>query len=134
MSNHMYSNIDLLIDEKRKEILINPKGERFYFVPCHEQHTIFRNAILQYNAQEERYEIEGEQTFYSEHKGMSWNYETMVCLHPQELIVKKSFLGVVWYNVSGILKREIKTHYVCEHKEYRIHERSAVISQSIEEK
>jgi hypothetical protein len=134
MSHVCFSDIDLLIDEGRKEILINPRGERFYFVKCDEQHKIFRDAILRYDSVEERYEIEGEQTLYTEHKGMGLDYEKLLCLHPQELIHKKSFLGFTWYNVCGVLKREIRSVYLCQYKEYRIHERSAVISQSCEER
>lgn len=36
MSHVCFSDIDLLIDEGRKEILINSRGERFYFVECDE--------------------------------------------------------------------------------------------------
>lgn len=38
MTQVFFSDIDLLIDEEKKEIVINPKGERFYFVPCEEQY------------------------------------------------------------------------------------------------
>lgn len=131
MSEVMYKEIDLLIDEARKEILINPRGERFYFVECHEQHKIFRNAILHYDAEKNRYEIEGEQTLYTEHKESGWNYEKLLCCHPAELIVKKSFLGFTWYTVCGIMKRDIRSHYLCKHEQYRIHERLEVIEQTI---
>jgi hypothetical protein len=134
MTQVFFSDIDLLIDEEKKEILINPKGEQFYFVACEEQYKVFRDAILRYDSVEEKYEIEGEQTLYSEHKGIGLDYEKLLCLHPQELIHKKSFFGFSWYNVCGVLKREIRSVYLCQHKEYRIHERSAVISQSYEER
>lgn len=134
MSHVCFSDIDLLIDEGKKEILINPKGERFYFVECDEQHKIFRDAILRYDSVEERFEIEGEQTLYTEHKGMGLDYEKLLCLHPQELIHKKSFFGFTWYNVCGVLKREIRSVYLCQYKDYRIHERSAVLSYSYEER
>lgn len=134
MNQVFYSDIDLLIDEDRKEILINPKGERFYFVPCEEQSKIFRNAVLRYNDSEERYGIEGEQTLYTEHKDMGLDYEKLLCLHPKELIHKKSFLGFTWYSVYGVLKREIRSVYLCLHKEYRIHERCSVLSHTYEER
>jgi hypothetical protein len=134
MSHVCFSDIDLLIDEGKKEILINPKGEQFYFVACEEQYKVFRDAILRYDSVEERYEIEGEQTLYSEHKGVGLDYEKLLCLHPQELIHKKSFFGFNWCNVCGVLKREIRTVYLCQHKEYRIHERLDVISKSYEER
>jgi hypothetical protein len=134
MSHVFFSDIDLLIDEERKEIIINPKGERFYFVECVEQYKIFKDATLRYDEVKECYEIEGEQTLYSEHKGMGLDYEKLLCLHPKELIHKKSFFGFTWYNVCGVLKREIRTVYLCQHKEYRIHERLDVISKSYEEK
>jgi len=134
MTQVFFSDIDLLIDEEKKEIVINPKGERFYFVPCEEQYKVFRDAILRYDSVEEKYEIEGEQTLYSEHKGVGLDYEKLLCLHPQELIHKKSFFGFTWYNVCGVLKREIRTVYLCQYKEYRIHERLDVISKAYEEK
>lgn len=134
MTQVFFSDIDLLIDEEKKEIVINPKGERFYFVPCEEQYKVFRDAILRYDSVEEKYEIEGEQTLYSEHKGVGLDYEKLLCLHPEELIHKKSFFGFTWYNVYGVLKREIRTVYLCQYKEYRIHERLDVISKAYEEK
>lgn len=134
MTQVFFSDIDLLIDEEKKEIVINQKGERFYFVPCEEQYKVFRDAILRYDSVEEKYEIEGEQTLYSEHKGVGLDYEKLLCLHPEELIHKKSFFGFTWYNVCGVLKREIRTVYLCQYKEYRIHERLDVISKAYEEK
>lgn len=134
MNHVFYSDVDLLIDEDRKEIIINPKGERFYFVRCEEQGKIYRDAILRYDSSEERYEIEGEQTLYTEHKGMALDYEKLLCLHPKELICKKSFFGMSWYNVNGVLKREVRSVYLCLHKEYRIHERCAVLSHTYEER
>lgn len=134
MTHVFFSDIDLLIDEEKKEIVINPKGERFYFVPCEEQYKVFRDAILRYDSVEEKYDIEGQQTLYSKHRGIGRDYEKLLCLHPQELIHKKSFLGFTWYNVCGVLKREIRTVYLCQYKEYRIHERLDVISKSYEEK
>lgn len=126
----MYSDVDRLIDEG----LITPTGEDFYFVACDEQHKTFRDAIVRYDSEKERYEIEGDQTIYTEHKGMGLDYEKFLCLHPQELIHKKSFFGFTWFNVCGVLKREIRSVYLGQHKEYRIHERSAVLSYSFEER
>jgi len=134
MTHVFFSDIDLLIDEEKKEIVINPKGERFYFLPCEEQYKVFRDAILRYDSVEEKYEIEGQQTLYSKHKGIGRDYEKLLCLHPEELIHKKSFFGFTWYNVCGVLKREIRTVYLCQYKEYRIHERLDVISKAYEEK
>lgn len=134
MSEVIYSGIDLSIDEGRKEILINPKGERFYFIPCNEQSQIYRNAILRFERESGSYEIEGEQTLYTEHQGMGFDYEKLLCLHPAELIVQKSFLGLKWYSVSGIMKRDIRSRYRCQHKEYRIHERTAILACTIEER
>ncbi len=54
MSEVIYNDIDLLIDEEKKEIVINPKGERFYFVGCDEQLTIFRCAHVYYDSSKER--------------------------------------------------------------------------------
>jgi hypothetical protein len=134
MKKNLHEAIDLLIDESRKEIIINPRGERFYFVACDEQSKIYRNATFSYDEEGEFYEIEGDQSLYTEHKAMGFDYEKLLCLHPRELIVKKSFLGLKWYSVSGIMKRDIRSHYRCQHKEYRIHERTAILSQIIEER
>ena len=134
MSKVLYNNVDLLLYEGSKHITINPRGERFYFVPCDEQSKIYRNATLYYDEETEHYTIKGEQSLYGEHKAMGRNYEKLLCLHPAELIVKKSFLGFTWYRVSGVLKREIRSHYLCEHNEYRIHERTAILSHTIEER
>lgn len=134
MNQVLHEGVDLLIDESRKEIIINPKGERFYFVPCDEQSKIYRNAILCYDKDGEFYEIEGEQRLYTEHKGMGFDYEKLLCLHPSELIVKKSFFGLKWYSVSGIMKRDIRSQFRCQHKEYRIHERTAMLSQTFQER
>ncbi|MFA5216288.1 hypothetical protein [Sulfuricurvum sp.] len=128
-----YTNVNLLIEERAKRILINPQGERFYFVACEDQHLIFRNATISYNSDEERYEIEGEQSIFTEHHGSGFSYEKLLCLHPSELIERKSFFGVVWYSVSGILKRNVQSRYLCRHSEYTIEERSAFLSQTIEE-
>jgi hypothetical protein len=134
MSEILYSGIDLSIDEGRKEILIIPRGERFYFIPCNEQSKVFRNATLRLESRSGCYEIEGEQTLYTEHTGIGFDYEKLLCLHPAELIVKKSFLGLKWYSVSGIMKRDIRSRYRCQYKEYRIHERIAILSRTIEER
>lgn len=134
MSEVVYSDIDLLIDEKYKEITINPKGERFYFVECEQQSGIFRGACVRFNEEQGCYEIQGYQSFYSEHKAMGFSYEKLLCLHPSELIKKHSFLGLTWYSVSGVMKREIRSTYKSLHKEYRIHERTEILSRTIEEK
>jgi hypothetical protein len=128
MTHVYYSDIDLRIDEEAKTIIINPKGERFYFVKCEEMGSIFRDAIVRFDSEEERYEIEGNQSLYSEHRGSSFSYEKMLCLHPKELIKKHSFLGIEWYWVGGVMKREIRTVYSCRHKQYLIQERSAIMS------
>lgn len=134
MKKILHEWIDLLIDESRKEIIINPRGERFYFVPCDEQSKIYRDATFTYDEEGGYYEIEGEQTLYTEHKAMGFDYEKLLCSHPSELIVKKSFFGLKWYRVSGIMKRSIRSHYRCEHKAYRIHERSEIVSTVCEER
>jgi hypothetical protein len=134
MAEILYSGVDLSIDEEFKEILINPKDERFYFIPCNEQSQIYRNATLRYESESGCYEIEGDQTLYTEHQGIGFDYEKVLCLHPQELIIKKSFLGITWYSVSGIMKREIRSRYRCQHNGYRIHERREILSCVIEER
>ncbi|HZF69393.1 hypothetical protein [Sulfuricurvum sp.] len=129
----IYTDVDLLIKESTRHIIINPKGERFYFVECEDQYLIYRNATLTYNPDEERYEIRGDQSLYSEHKDVGFSYEKLLCLHPAELIKRKSFFGVVWYSVSGILKRDVQSRYLCQHNAYTIEERTSFLSHSIED-
>ncbi len=129
MSKVLYTNINLSLDENCKSILINPKGERFYFTPCEEQSSIFTNAILSFD-EEEHYVIEGTQTIYSNHKGRSSSYEKLLCEHPAELIVRRSFLGFTWYKVNGIMKREMRSRYICQHKAYHIYERLEFLSRT----
>lgn len=132
MKPFQYTDVDLLIKESAKHIIINPKGNR-YFADCKDQHLIYRNATLSYNADKERYEIYGSQSFYTEHHDTGFSYEKLLCLHPAELIRHKSFFGIVWFSVSGILKREVQSRYLCQHSEYTIEERTAFLSQTIEE-
>ncbi|MDP3466203.1 MAG: hypothetical protein Q8R86_10590, partial [Sulfuricurvum sp.] len=122
MSKILYTNCDLALDESTKTILVNPIGERFYFIPCEEQSYIFTNATLSTD-EEGHYIIEGTQTLYNEHSGVSSSYEKLLCEHPAELIIKRTFLGLTWYKVNGIMKREVRSRYICQHKAYQIHER-----------
>lgn len=133
MLRTVVEGVDLLIHEGDKEILINPKGERFYFTECDESHRIYRNASLRYDEALERYEIEGDQTLMTEHYEMGFDYEELLCLHPSELIKRRSFFGVVWYRVSGRLHREVHTIYSCRHKHYRITRRSTVYASACRE-
>lgn len=126
MERVVYEGVDLLIDEGRKEIVINPKGERFYFTGCDEQHRIFRNATVRFEEEKGQYAIDGEQTLYGEHKGVGRSYEKLLCLHPARLIRRHSFFGFVWYSVRGSLSRDVYSRYVCEHTTYRIFERSSI--------
>jgi hypothetical protein len=128
MSNVIYSDCDISIHEKSKEILINPKGERFYFVPCDAQDGIYRNATLTLDEQG-RYVIEGTQLLYTEHYASSFSYEKLLCEHPAELIRQQNFLGlIIWYSVKGIMKREVRARYVFKHAIYQIHERLEFLS------
>lgn len=127
MSKIYHTNCDLALDESRKSILVNPMGERFYFIPCEEQSYIFTNATLSTD-KEGRYVIEGTQTLYNEHNGVSSSYEKLLCEHPAELIIKRTFLGLTWYKVDGIMKREVHSRYICQHKAYQIHERLEFLS------
>lgn len=128
MKQVLYSDIDLMISESYQTITINPKGIRFYHVACEDQSSIYRNAALSID-DNGRYVIEGTQMFYSEHNASGFSYEKLLCLHPQELITKRSFLGLIgWYRVRGVMKREVRSRYVCKHKEYQIHERLELLS------
>ena len=132
MEEILYDKVEIYISEGNKEILINQIGERFYYVNCDSQDRIFHNATLSYDKSKERYIIVGEQTIYNEHRGLGIDYEKLLCLHPVELIKPKSFLGIKYYKVSGTFTRQVKSRYLCRHKEYVFHERS-LISQSFTE-
>lgn len=127
MSKICHTNCDLVLHESSKTIIVNPMGERFYFVACEDQSSIFINATLSLD-EEGRYIIEGTQTLYNEHKGLSSSYEKLLCEHPAELIIKRTFLGLAWYKVNGIMKREVRSRYICQHKAYDIHERLDFLS------
>lgn len=128
MSKVIYSDCNILIEERNTHILINPNGERFYFVPCYNQGDIYTNATLSL-MDNGSYEIEGTQILYTTHKDRSFSYEKLLCLHPQELIKKRSFLGLIhWYRVNGVMKREMRSRYVCMYKEYRIEQRLELLS------
>lgn len=133
MNSVLYKEVDLLIDEKFKEIIINPKGERFYFVACEAQNSIYYGATL-VREEDGTLMIEGEQELYTIHKDSGRSYQKLLCLHPAELIRKRWFLGITWYCVHGVLKRRVKSRYRCKHVEYTIHERLERLSQSIEER
>lgn len=127
MAKVLYSGIDILIDEGRKSIVINPKGERFYFVECEEYNDIYTNATI---TQEEDGSliIEGEQELYTLHDASGFSYEKLRCVHPESLIRKRNFLGITWYSVYGILKRQVHSRYRCQHLEYTIRERTQILS------
>jgi hypothetical protein len=127
MKQQLYTNCDLQISESYKMITVNPKGFRFYGVDCEDQSSIYRDATLSLD-KEGNYCVEGEQTFYTKHRESSVHYETLLCKHPQELITKHSFLGIVWYKAKGVMKREARARYVGKHKAYQIHERLEFLS------
>ena len=93
---------------------------------------MFPTHTLSHDKSKECYIIEGEQSIYNEHSDIGFDYEKLLCLHPAELIKPKSFLGLKYYKVSGVHTRQVKSRYLCRHKEYMIHERS-LISQSFTE-
>ncbi|MDD2358495.1 MAG: hypothetical protein PHX13_11350 [Thiovulaceae bacterium] len=126
-----YSEVDVLIEEGRKFMTINPKDERYYFVGCDEQYKIFRNATVSYDEETKKYQIQGVQTLYNEHRDMGMSYEKLLCLHPKELIMKKKFLWFQYYRVKGTMTREVRALYTCKHEAYGFCERSAVISQTV---
>jgi hypothetical protein len=132
MQEILYEKMEIFISEGNQEILINESKERFNYVSCENQHRVFHNATLSYDKSKECYIIEGEQTLTNEHRDSGFDYEALLCLHPAELIKAKSFLGIKYYKVSGTLTRQIKSRYVCKHKNYLIHQRS-LISQSFTE-
>ena len=133
MSKTLYSNVNILIDEHNREILVNPAGERFYHVGHEEMHSVFLYATLSLD-EDGIYTIEGRQTIYSEHIAMGSDYEKLLCKHPKELIKKSSLFWLFGtYTVSGVHKREVHSKYICRYKEYCIIQREKIISSEFAE-
>lgn len=132
MSNVIYSGVDLYVNERNKELIINPRGERFYWIDIDERGNVYENAILIRN-EEGGYSIEGDQKLYGVHKDRGFNYNALLSRHPKELIRRHSFMGLVWYRVNGTLERTVKTRYACLHNEYCMVERIEVKSQSLKD-
>lgn len=129
----LYSGVDIQIDENEKAIIINPAGERFYNSGCDDLHTIFHDASLSVDANG-ALQIQGVQTIYNRHEDSGFNYQELLCKHPEPLIKKRSFLGLfTYYSVSGSMTREIKSLYSCEYKNYQITQRCEVLSAVVED-
>lgn len=47
MPKILFSNVNILIDERNREILINSQHERFYHVAYDVKHSVFFNASLE---------------------------------------------------------------------------------------
>ncbi len=134
MPNILYRNVNILIDEKDREILINPPSERFYHVAYDEMGTVFFNATLMRN-DDGSYIIEGKQTLYTQHSAMGSDYEKLLCKHPKELIKKSSLFWLFGlYSVSGVHKREMQCRYICRYKEYCIVQREQILSSEYKER
>lgn len=133
MSKTLYSNVNILIDEHNREILVNPAGERFYHVGHEEMHSVFLGATL-FLDEDGVYTIEGRQTIYSEHSAIGSDYEKLLCKHPKELIKKSSLFWLFGtYSVSGVHKREVHSKYICRYKEYCIIQREKILSSEFAE-
>lgn len=133
MSKVIFQECNISLDERHACMLINPKGERFYFIPCEDQGDVFHNATLSVS-DDGSYVIEASKNMLTKHKEISFNYEELLCKHPEELIHKKSFLGLFhWYVVNGVMKREMKVRYFCKHKAYVFDERLECISRTCSE-
>ncbi|WP_310440972.1 hypothetical protein [Sulfurimonas sp.] len=134
MPNILYRDVNILIDEKDREILINPSSERFYHVAYDEMGIVFFNAIL-IKDDDGSYVIEGKQTLYTQHSAMGSDYEKLLCKHPKELIKKSSLFWLFGlYSVSGVHKREIHCKYICRYKEYCIIQREQILSSEYKER
>ncbi|MFA5454761.1 MAG: hypothetical protein WC272_05530 [Sulfurimonas sp.] len=133
MSKTLYSNVNILIDEHNREILVNPADERFYYIGHKKMHSVFFDATLSLN-EDGIYTIEGRQTIYSEHSAMGSDYEKLLCKHPKELIKKSSLFWLFGtYTVSGVHKREVHSKYICRYKEYCIIQREKILSHEFAE-
>lgn len=133
MTKVLYSDVNILIDERNKEVLINPVSERFYHIPCEEMYRIFFDATLSLD-ENGSYVIDGRQTIYTEHSALCGDYEKLLCKHPKELIKEGSFFWLFGlYSVSGVHKREVISRYICRYKEYCIIQRNQIISSEFAE-
>lgn len=133
MSKILYTNVNILIDERCKEIVINPLSERFYFIDYFDTRKVFYEATLALN-EDGAYVIEGRQTIYNEHRAMGSDYERLLYKHPKELIKKGSLFWLHGlYSVKGFHKREVASRYICRYKEYCISERKNIISSKFED-
>lgn len=68
MSQTIYSDCNISIDEHNAEILINPKGECFYFIPCDSQSGVFSDSALNFE-EDDKYSIEGTQRLRTKYSG-----------------------------------------------------------------
>lgn len=128
MPKILYSNVNILIDEQNREILVNPADERFYTIAHEEMGSVFFDATLSLN-EDSVYTIEGKQTLYNEHIALGGDYEKLLCRHPKELIKKSSLFWLFGlYRVSGVHKREVYCKYICRYKEYCIIQREKILS------
>lgn len=128
MSKILYTHVNILLNERDKEILINPINERFYNVAYEDMGSVFFDAMLSLD-DSGSYIIEGKQTLYNEHSAMGRDYEKLLCKHPKELIKKSSLFWLFGtYTVSGVHKREIHSKYICRYKEYCIIQREKILS------
>ena len=128
MPKRLYSNANIAICEKEKQILINPSSERFYNFACEEMGSVFFDATLSLD-EDGSYIIEGKQTLYTEHIAMGRDYEKLLCEHPKELIKKSSLFWLFGtYTISGVHKREVRSKYICRYKEYCIIQREQILS------
>jgi hypothetical protein len=133
MSKILYSNVNILIDERNMEILVNPADERFYTIAHEKMGSIFFDATLSLD-ENCVYTIEGRQILYNEHSAMGSDYEKLLCKHPKELIKKSSLFWLFGlYKVSGVHKREVASRYICRYKEYCITQREKVLSSEFAE-
>lgn len=133
MSKILYTNVNINIHERAKEIVINPLSERFYFIDYDDTKRVFFDATLALD-ENGAYVIEGRQTIYSEHSAMGSDYERLLYKHPKELIKKGSLFWLHGlYSVKGFHKREVASRYTCRYKEYCISERKNIISSEFEE-
>lgn len=133
MPKILYSNVNILIDERNREILVNPADERFYTIAHEKMGSIFFDATLSLD-ENCVYIIEGRQTLYNEHSAMGSDYEKLLCKHPKELIKKSSLFWLFGtYRVSGVHKREVSSRYICRYKEYCIIQREKIISSEFAE-
>lgn len=119
MLQELYSNKQILVNERKQLIVIRQQGEKFYTTD-HED-CVFHNATL--SSKGDTYVIAGVLKKEVDHTDISFSLSKMRQAHPEDLIEKHNFLGLFyWYSSAGVVQSETRTRYILPSGQYRIAE------------